>query len=308
MKQHFRQILFLICTALIMVCAVFAWAGAEEATPTDLAPKAAEEAQETVPEETAAEAPERKAETPAPAEEAGEPEDASDGVEVIVTRTLGVGQSWEGRSKKTRPAVLKLDVEEEQEIHMIVEGKDVCFSVRKTDEAEENARKYSTDPETKLKVVSWRAEKGSWLITVYPDENSLMVQARVSFPDEEAFAAWEAERKAETEEETPAEEQEETGEEDGEEPALALPENRSIHIDLKWDTDHPRIGDVAHFDSVITGYENFAYTLQWQISRDEETWTDYAGATAPQLDVELTEELNGAYFRLVIYVESEREA
>ncbi len=85
------------------------------------------------------------------------------------------------------------------------------------------------------------------------------------------------------------------------------PDDCSVKISVRWDTDDPQIGDVAHFDSVLTGYESLPYTLQWQISRDNETWTDYPGATGPQLDVVLTEELDGVLFRLSVNVESKQE-
>ncbi len=85
------------------------------------------------------------------------------------------------------------------------------------------------------------------------------------------------------------------------------PEDCSVQISISWDTDDPQVGDVAHFDSVLTGYENLPYTLQWQTSRDNETWTDYPGATGPQLDVILTEDMDGILFRLSVNVESKQE-
>ena len=85
------------------------------------------------------------------------------------------------------------------------------------------------------------------------------------------------------------------------------PEDCSVKISVSWDTEDPQIGDIAHFDSVLTGYENLPYTLQWQTSRDNETWTDYPGATGPQLDVVLTEDMDGILFRLSVNVESKQE-
>ena len=82
---------------------------------------------------------------------------------------------------------------------------------------------------------------------------------------------------------------------------------RSIDIYLNWDYEYPIVGDTAHFTSKLTGYDDLSYTVQWQVSLDEENWKDYDGATQENLDVVITEELKGAYWRLVIYVEQDNE-
>lgn len=350
MKNRLIRIVAFIC-AIMMICAVFVHAAAEgmPATPTDLTPDEetvqeqteqtpAEEvpAEETVaepaeepaePETVPAEEPEEKAaEAPAdePKEEPAEEqeEESSGSMEIMITKAVRIGDGWEGKVSRTRPAVLKLDLEYTRTVYLVIEGKGVRVTAAKTDSADEILFSAQTDPETERAVMTWNAGAGSYLITVSPDENSLMSRAKVSFMNEEAYQAWEeqnneaaAEETAETDEEGNAADPSETTEEITEatdepedEAAFTLPENRSIRIDITWDTDHPQIGDTAHFGSVITGYEDYSYTLQWQISRDEENWTDYIGATNPQLDVVLTEELNGTFFRLVIYVESEQEA
>ena len=111
--------------------------------------------------------------------------------------------------------------------------------------------------------------------------------------------------------ESGAEEQAETAEETAQAAEEATetvsPDDCSVQISVTWDTEDPQIGDVAHFDSVLTGYESLPYTLQWQTSRDNETWTDYPGATGPQLDVVLTEDMDGVLFRLSVNVESTQE-
>ena len=70
MKKRFIQILSVLCAAMLMTCAVAAWAEESPATPTDLAPGTAEESPaenseepveepgEEPPEETAEEIPE----------------------------------------------------------------------------------------------------------------------------------------------------------------------------------------------------------------------------------------------------------
>ena len=324
MKNRLIRIVAILC-AVMMICAAFACAAAEEtpATPTDLAPaeETVQEEAEPASEEEAAEEqaePAEEAEVPAgeaeavSAEEpAGEPEAAeaedepSDGVEIVITKSVRIGEGWEGKVSRTRPAVLKLDVESARTVYMLVEGKGVCVSAEKADRIGETLLGGQTDPETERVVLSWSAEAGSYLIMVSPDEYSLMARAKVSFMDEEAYRAWEEEI-GEGNEADGAEVAGEDPDEPEEEPALALAEDRSIRIGITWDTEHPQVGDTAHFDSVITGYENVNYSLQWQTSWDKETWMDYAGATQPQMDLVLTEEMNGIYFRLVIYVESEQ--
>ena len=49
------------------------------------------------------------------------------------------------------------------------------------------------------------------------------------------------------------------------------------------------------------------YSLQWQMSWDEMNWMDYPGATKENLDVAITEELKGVYWRLVVFVEQNDE-
>lgn len=370
MKNRLNRFVAFIC-AIMMICAVFVPTAAEEmpATPTDLSPveetvqeqtemapaeevpmdEQGEEPAEAEdipveeqgeepdePEEAPAEEPTAPEETPAEEQEdePAEEEEPSDSVEILITKAVRIGECWEGKVSRTRPAVLKLDLEYSRTVYMLVEGKGVCVTAEKTDGIGSSLFNAQTDPDTERAVVTWNAEAGSYLITVSPDENSLMARAKVSFMNEEAYKAWEEQISEEPEEETSEEMTEETPEdpteettgaseevnpetteaiteetdEQADEPEFTLPENRSVRINITWDTDHPRIGDTAHFGSVITGYENYSYTLQWQISRDEENWTDYSGATEPQLDVVLTEEMDGAFFRLVIYVESEQEA
>lgn len=95
----------------------------------------------------------------------------------------------------------------------------------------------------------------------------------------------------------------ETTEEPGQD---AEPEvERDVTITMTWDTEMPDYGDTAHFRSVLTGYDDLVYTLQWQTSPDRINWTDFTGAVEPELDVTLTEELDGHYFRLVVYLEEE---
>ena len=228
MKIRFNRILSFIC-AVMMICAVCAWAYAEEAsaTPTDLSP-----AEETVPaEQEPAEEPEIEpaAEpeikpTEVPKEETAEEPITS--VEVVITKTLAIGGSWEGKVSKTKPAILKLDVKQRCTVHILVEGKDVWASVEKADHRTENPPRIQTDPDTERTIISLEAEEGSYLITLGPVEPNLLGMVAVIFMDNKAYTAWEAVQEAnEQTEDEPEEEHEEIPEETPEEAPVPDDEN-----------------------------------------------------------------------------------
>lgn len=209
MKKLFNRTLFVLCAVILLISVVFAWAAAEEAaTPTDLIPQE----EEIIPENPGKE--------PEPEGETGE--EGITSVEVVITKTLTVGQSWEGKMKKTKPAVLKLDVTRPGLVYMLVEGKDVWATVEKSDRQTENPTRTKTDPETNQMVISWEAEEGSYLITLGPVEPNLLAKASVSFMDKTAYDAWKAEQaEKETEPEAepePEEEPEAEPDEEAEEP------------------------------------------------------------------------------------------
>ena len=333
MKKRFIRMISAICAALMTACAVSAWAAAEEepATPTDLGP--AEE--ELFPDEYPEDMPE-------------EPEDADDGeyiveheenlneeavpgVEVVITRTLTIGQDWSGKMGRKKPAVLKLDVDQACSVYMLAEGRDVWVTVEKSDHVTENPPRTQTDPKTGKAVISWEAEEGSYLITLGPVEPNLLAMATVTFMDAEAYQAWEAAQPAaqpepepepdpqpeteekpepepEPQEEDPGqpEEEPEAPEEEPEEEETEQPE-REILVDVGWDVPDPVIGDTAHFRATLIGYEGLTYSVQWQYSPDEKTWYDIHGETETEMDVVVTEENNLVYWRIMVYVEDDQE-
>lgn len=358
MKNLITRTISLICAVTLLICALSVCAFAEEtpATFTDLPEKeeqAVPEEEQPVPEE---EIPE-ESEQGTSEETEGEPGDgAVESVEILITKNMKLGDSWEGVTRDTRLVVLKLDVDTPQTVHLILEGQNAWASVQKSDRLEDEPKQIPTDGETKLAVISWEAEQGSYLITIGPEVPNMMANVSVMTLDEEAYLAreeakneepevedgeeTEAEQGEDTVEEIPEEpadkeeepegtdpKQEEPTEEDTEEPTdndleegqnnepgeeetstePEEPQERSAYITLSWDTDNPHFGDIAHFELHMTGYENLSYTLQWQTSLDKEVWTDYTGATDPNLDIVLTEENDGVYFRLMIYVEGEDE-
>ena len=228
MKNRFIRKFLVICAAMLFVCAVSVWAAAEEttpATPTDLTPA---ETAESVPGTTEPETTEPETtepdttepqdpvnETTEP-EEPAEGEDAADAVELIITKAVRVGDSWSGVMKKTKPAILKLDVAQAQQVNLLVQGRHVWIAVEKADRLTENPARTLT--ENSKAIISWHAEAGSYLITMGPVEPNLMAKANVSILDDAAYGEWLAQQQAEeVTEEEPAEVTEET-EEPAEEP------------------------------------------------------------------------------------------
>jgi len=228
MKNRFIRKFLVICAAMLFVCAVSVWAAAEEttpATPTDLTPvetadsvPGATEPETTEPDTTVPDTTEPQDpvnETIEP-EEPAEGEDAADAVELVITKAVRVGDSWSGVMKKTKPAILKLDVAQAQQVNLLVQGRHVWIAVEKADRLTENPARTLT--ENSQAIISWHAEAGSYLITLGPVEPNLMAKANVSILDDAAYGEWLAQQQAEeVTEEEPAEVTEET-EEPAEEP------------------------------------------------------------------------------------------
>ena len=102
MKIRFNRLISILCAVMLLIGAFSAWAAAEEtpATTTDLKPVEGEtvpdepsEEQPTEPEEKPAEEPEKEPEQESEGEPEGEPaDDTVDSVEVLITKTLTMGQ------------------------------------------------------------------------------------------------------------------------------------------------------------------------------------------------------------------------
>lgn len=252
MKNRFIRMLSILCTIMLMTGLVSVWAWAEEtaATPTDLALSQEEEA--AVPEEEETVVPEEKAEeeieTPedkpqvpeteedekeenpqvpeteedGKEEEIKEPEPPVDSVEVIITKSVRLGETWEGVTRDTKLTVLKLDLDKAQTIHLIVEGKNAWANIRKSEQSADNLRKVESNPETKRAVINLDAEAGSYLITIGPVEPNKMAKAKATILDDQGYNAWEAtlenSAEEETAEEPAAEPENENAEEKPDEP------------------------------------------------------------------------------------------
>lgn len=245
MKNRFIRMLSILCTIMLMTGLVSAWALAEEmaATPTDIVipqeeevviPEEKEEEKAEIPEETEEiTTPEEQPQVPETKEEKKEekkeqeeePESPVESVEVIITKSVRLGDTWEGVTRDTKLTVLKLDLDKAQTVHLIVEGKNAWVNVRKSEQSAENLRKVEADPETKRTVITWEAEAGSYLITIGPVEPNKMAKATAAIMDNKAFASWEESlASTQTEEETAEEPAEEPEKEPAEEPAEDITE------------------------------------------------------------------------------------
>lgn len=345
MKNLFNRTLSVLCAVMLLISAVSAWAFAEDeaATPTDLKPaeeetivdpaekeiipeepgeepqaepeQAPEQEPEAEPEQESETEPEQEPEAEPVQEPAEEPEKEPEeenigSVEVVITKTLTVGQNWEGKMKKTKPAILKLDVAWPGTVYMLVEGKDVWATVEKSDRLAENPERTQTDPETDRMVVSWSAEEGSYLITLGPVEPNLLAAATVTFMSKSAYEALEEEQ---AEEETvPDKEEPDRDNEDAEPKAAemqksAINSQRSITVEVITDEPDPVVGDTAHFRAILNGYDGLNYTMQWQYSDDRQTWYDIPDETNESMDVIVTPENNTVYWRILVYLEEEQE-
>ena len=308
MKNRFIRMFLVICAVMLIICTVSVWAAAEDvtATPTDLMPvEPAESVSETEMSD----------------------EEVADSVEIIITKAVCIGDSWSGAMKKTKPAVLKLDIDHAQEVNLVVLGRHAWITVEKSDKLTENPARTLTNAETSQTVISWYAEAGSYLITLGPVEPNLMAKLNVFIMNEADYESW-LEEQAELEEqieetlERPEEQPQEESEEEEEiteetvnepieettEPEENIPESevrpeRHITVDVTWDVPDPVIGDTAHFKAIMEGYEGLQYTVQWQYSPDENTWYDIPNETETTMDVVVTPENNIVYWRILVYLE-----
>ena len=275
------------------------------------------------------------------------PEEQGNSLEIIITKSLQSGQSWDGKIKRKTPSILKLDFDYAQTVHILIEGHDVLAAVQKADQYTEDAPEQLTDPETDKLIIDLNAEAGSYLLTLRAGENSLLAMVSVSIMTQNEYETWIAENQKEDTEET-AEEIEEKSEEEtegteskeiaekemeqseeaegepgevqetietaeeseakeGEEPEQIPVAERSINVDLSWDVPDPMIGDTAHFKAILNGYEGLEYSMQWQYSLNRNDWIDLTGETTDTLNVVVTEENNFFYWRIIVYLEQDEE-
>ena len=388
MKNLFNRTLSILCAVTLLICAVSACAFADEeeyATPTDLA----ETEEKTSPEEASVQ-PETQLEAVEEAQEENEPEaereeenkteeeiepgdvneepqeadpeeseGAIESVEIVITKIMAINDSWDGFVRDSRLAVLKLDLDKAQTVHMILEGNHVTASIRKSDREEVTLRTVVTDSETKQAIISWEAERGSYLVIISPDTPYEMAKAAVIFMNDETYIAWEEEQLPEVDEmveeqrddileekiidseslheeediedipeksDNQPENEEYDGEEDIKETissdinddGIIQEENegireeiteeqteRYVEVSVTYDSPYPVLGDIAHFDATLFGYEEINYSIQWQYSIDHQEWNDIPNASETRLDMKITSENNHYYWRIIIFVEED---
>ena len=75
---------------------------------------------------------------------------------------------------------------------------------------------------------------------------------------------------------------------------------RSIHITADWGEGELHYGAKATLTAVLVGYDDMTYTVQWQTSRDGESWEDIADATGESYVMTVTEENCRDFWRVVV--------
>lgn len=77
---------------------------------------------------------------------------------------------------------------------------------------------------------------------------------------------------------------------------------RSVSIRISC-PDIIYIGDNVTLYAVLKGYENTAYHIQWQVSKNNSNWKDISGANDEKYTVTITEENRADYYRVAVTVE-----
>ena len=124
-----------------------------------------------------------------------------------------------------------------------------------------------------------------------PDENN---------PEEEDGQEENAGPKPETEAAEAEQEEVPEDEPDSEEPEeqneMPL---RSVSYDVTFGEGAPVMGGTAHFTAILEGFEDVGYVITWQVSPDDENWTDL-DEHGTQMDVVITEENSRLYWRVKV--------
>ena len=82
----------------------------------------------------------------------------------------------------------------------------------------------------------------------------------------------------------------------------ALDPNRSIVIRAEWEGEELHFGDEVTLVAELSGYEGAVYELQWQMSVDEEEWTDVEGAIGDSYAMIVTEDNYQTFWRVIVTV------
>ena len=85
-----------------------------------------------------------------------------------------------------------------------------------------------------------------------------------------------------------------------------LDPNRRIDIYVSVGEGELAFGVEAKLIAVAIGYDKVEYSLQWQTSSDNVNWQDVAGATQPELAVQVTEENYLDYWRVLVIIDEQQ--
>ena len=148
-----------------------------------------------------------------------------------------------------------------------------------------------------------------------PTQETADAQETAADPSATETAAAEAPEPEEADAENPAAEAPAPEEADAEDPAAEDPaaqaSARGLKVDpsdlyvgfnITWDDEVPSFGSVAHLDAVLDGFEDLDFSLQWQYSEDNLSWTDVEGGTQSRMDMVITEENYLYYWRVMVYI------
>ena len=82
-----------------------------------------------------------------------------------------------------------------------------------------------------------------------------------------------------------------------------LDPNRSIDIYLAFDGTDLYLGDKVTLMAVLHGYDNAVYSLQWQSSPDDSSWSNISGANNSSYSFSLTMDNYKNYWRVAVVVD-----
>lgn len=77
---------------------------------------------------------------------------------------------------------------------------------------------------------------------------------------------------------------------------------RSVSIYAAYEGDTLSFGDAVTLIAVLNGYESTVYELQWQVSPDDQAWTDVAGETAASYAFTIDESNYTCYWRVAVTI------
>ena len=78
--------------------------------------------------------------------------------------------------------------------------------------------------------------------------------------------------------------------------------NRRIQIYITGENEEIRFGDKVTLHSVLVGYEDCEYNIQWQVSPDDKNYTDVVGEVGANYSFVVTEDNYTNYWRVAVTI------